>query len=332
MRLFAIHDPWFYGMEDGDMDDRGAFKYYERYIARDPSKNEVAVWIEDLVRYEKTMEHFPNSAIKFYHEFPQWRLIDANKVCISAPVKDAILRDKLATHLLASGNGYCQGTKIGTTNFPSKAYEALLESIPASQRYCTYLTNICFPHEILDVLDPKYKHEYLAYSFMKLISPGGIVHVPGLLYRLYCPILGGGPGTNMLKIQQCLRDYHPGMEDLIITAEGFRETNLDIIGRLGLTVPTFLKGLQPELEESMAVMIYFANKYYKSGASRVYDGQEALYSLRTLPPGSVDLPLTETPPMYDLVVAIAVLENMPPSELEQPNIRDTLTDYVNWLD
>jgi hypothetical protein len=179
-------------------------------------------------------------------------------------------------------------------------------------------------------LDPEYKQEYIAYSIMKLISPGGIMHVPGLLYRLYCPLLGGGPGTNMLKIQQCLKDYHPGLEDLTITAEGFRETNLEIIGRVGLDTPHFLEGLQPELEEAMTVMIYFANKYYKSGASRVYDNQESLYSLRTLPPGRVDLPLTETPPLYDLVVAIAVLEDMPPSYLERADIRETLMEYVRW--
>jgi hypothetical protein len=231
-----------------------------------------------------------------------------------------------------TGKGYCQGTKIGTTNFPSKAYEALLESIPTGQRFCTYMTNLCFPLEILDILDPLYKQEYMAYSFMKLISPGGIMHVPGLLYRLYCPILGGGPGTNMLKIQQCLKDYHPGLEDLNITAEGFRETNLEIMGRIGLENPSFLEGMQQELQDAMTVMIYFANKYYKSGAMRVYDGKESLYSLRTLPPGTVCLPLTETPPLYDLVVAIAVLENMPPSYLERPDIRNCLMEYIRWID
>jgi hypothetical protein len=185
--------------------------------------------------------------------------------------------------------------------------------------------------ELLDTLDPEYKHEYMAYSIMKLISPGGIVHVPGLLYRLYCPILGGGPGTNMLKIQQCLKDYHPGLEDLIITAEDARDNNLEIMGRLGLEKPSFMKGFEPELEEAMAVMIYFANTYYKSGSFRVYDDQESLYSLRTLPPGKIDLPLTETPPMYDLVVAIAVLQDMPPSYLERPDIRQRLTEYIHWV-
>jgi hypothetical protein len=329
MKLFAIHDPWFNGLEDGDVDDRAAFKYYERYMQRNPLC-EVVVWIADLDRYELALKHFKGSSIQFYHDFPRDHLIHADKVCISAPVKDQAIRDLIASHLSVTKKGYCQGTKIGTTNFPSKAYEALLESIPSDHRYCTYLTNLCFPPSLLDVLDPDYKQEYMSYSIMKLISPGGIMHVPGLLYRLYCPLLGGGPGTNMLKIQQCLKDYHPGLEDLTITAEGFRETNLEIIGRVGLDTPHFLEGLQPELEEAMTVMIYFANKYYKSGASRVYDNQESLYSLRTLPPGRVDLPLTETPPLYDLVVAIAVLENMPPSYLERSDIREELMEYVRW--
>ena len=330
MKLFAIHDPWFYGLEDGDVDDRGAFRYYERYLAREPT-HEVIVWIADLDRYEKTLEHFPNSPIKFYQAFHKEHFMTSDKVCISAPVKDANLRDQMACHLSVSGKGYCQGTKIGTTNFPSKAYETLLESIPSNHRFCTYVTNLCFPVELLDILDPAYKHEYMAYSFMKLISPGGIAHVPGLLYRLYCPLVGGGPGTNMLKIQQCLKDYHPGLDDLVIRAEEFRETNWEIIGRLGLNPPEFLKGLQPELEEAMTVMIYFANKYYKSGATRVYDSQETFYSLRTLPPGTVKLPLSETPPMYDLVVAIAVLQDIPPSYLERPDIRERLTEFVKWL-
>jgi hypothetical protein len=330
MKLFAVHDPWFYGLEDGDVDDRAAFKYYERFILRVPT-NKVVVWIADLERYEKTLEHFHGSSIEFYHEFPLEHFLDSDKVCICAPVKDQILRDQMTQHLTATGKGYSQGSKIGTTNFPSKAYEALLESIPSTQRYCTYLTNLCFPSELLDVLDPEYKQEYMAYSIMKLISPGGIVHVPGLLYRLYCPILGGGPGTNMLKIQQFLKEYEPLLEDLTITPEEFRETNWDIIGRLGLKMPSFVEELQPALAESITVMVYFANKYYKSGSSRVYDGRESMYSLKTLPPGIVDLPLTETPPLYDLVVAIAVLENMPPSYLERPDIREILTEYVNWI-
>ena len=332
MKLFAVHDPWFYGLEDGDVDDRGAFRYYERYIARNPMY-QVIVWIADLDRYELTIKHFPTSPIQFYHEFPRDHFLSADKVCISAPIKDPILRDQIADHLSVFRKGYCQGTKIGTTNFPSKAYEDLLESIPADHRYCTYVTNLCFPTELLDTLDPEYKHEYMAYSIMKLISPGGIVHVPGLLYRLYCPILGGGPGTNMLKIQQCLKDYHPGLEDLTITAEGFRETNWDIIGQLGLSPPEFTNTMKPELEEAMTVMMYFANKYYKSndGSFRVYDAQDSIYSLRTLPPGKIDLPLTETPPMYDLVVAIAVLEDMPPSYLERPDIRERLTEYIHWV-
>jgi hypothetical protein len=135
----------------------------------------------------------------------------------------------------------------------------------------------------------------------------------------------------MLKIQQFLKDYHPGLEDLMVTAEGFRETNWDIIGRLGLTLQPLMDGLQPELEEAMTVMVYFANKYYKTGASRVYDGQTSLYSLKTLPPGTVDLPIRETPPMYDLVVAIAVLENMTPLELEKPDIRKCLMEYIRWI-
>ena len=330
MKLFAIHDPWFYGLEDGDVDDRAAFRYYERYMMRNPT-HEVIVWIEDLARYEQVFLHFQGSPIQFYHDFPMDHFISSDKVCISAPVKDPILRDKIADHLSVTGKGYCQGTKIGTTNFPSKAYERLLESIPTEHRFCTYVTNLCFPTELLDTLDPDYKHEYMSYSIMKLISPGGIVHIPGLLYRLYCPILGGGPGTNMLKIQQCLKDYHPGLEDLIITAEGFRDTNLDIMGRLGLEPPLFLTGLQPELIDAMTVMIYFANKYYKTGSFRVYDNCESLYSLRTLPPGTIDLPLTETPPMYDLVVAIAVLQDMHPSYLERPDIRERLTEYIHWV-
>ena len=186
MKLFAVHDPWFYGLEDGDVDDRGAFRYYERYIARNPMY-QVIVWIADLDRYELTIKHFPTSPIQFYHEFPRDHFLSADKVCISAPIKDPILRDQIADHLSVFRKGYCQGTKIGTTNFPSKAYEDLLESIPADHRYCTYVTNLCFPTELLDTLDPEYKHEYMAYSIMKLISPGGIVHVPGLLYRRRWP-------------------------------------------------------------------------------------------------------------------------------------------------
>jgi hypothetical protein len=79
-------------------------------------------------------------------------------------------------------------------------------------------------------------------------------------------------------------------------------------------------------------MVYFANKYYKSGSTRVYDQTNSLYSLKTLPPGIADIPVTETPPLYDLVVAIAVLENMSPGYLEISNIREVLMDYVRWIE
>ena len=260
--LYCFHDPWFFGLKDGDMDDRAAFKYYEKYIEKNDKT--VVVYIPGD-RFLLTVEYFKNSKIVFHDEFIRELAEESDKICICAPVCDPEIRNSLTDIITRKKNGYCQGDKIGTTNFPSISYSNLLESIPVYNRYNTNTTNIQFHHSILDILDPNYKNDYMSYAILKLISPAGIMHVPGLLYRLYCPILGGGPGTNMLKIQEILQKHFGLLPDLFIHANTFQIFNTMLISEKSLTVTENIKKLMvnyPDnkaLEDALIVMVYFAN-------------------------------------------------------------------------
>jgi len=317
--LYCIHDPWFFGLKDGDMDDRAAFKYYERYLEKNPDKS-IVVYIAGE-RYGLTVEYFKNSKIIFHNHFIKELASQSDKICICAPVCDPGIRNILTDIITKKQNGYCQGHKIGSTNFPSMAYNELLESIPLYNRYNTITTNIQFHHSMLDTLDPVCKQDYLSYAILKLISPAGILHVPGLLYRLYCPILGGGPGTNMLKIQEILQKHFGFLPDVTIREDTFQEFNKRLIQEESLTSTDAIKKLMagyPDntvLEEALIVMVYFANMVFvKKDGSLLYEKND-ICSLNTVPEGMLKIQLEETPPLYDLVAAFCVLNDIPSNQL-----------------
>ena len=318
--LYCFHDPWFFGLKDGDMDDRAAFKYYEKYLEKNPDKT-VVVYIPGD-RFLLTVEYFKNSKIVFHDEFIRELAEESDKICICAPVCDPEIRDHLTDIITRKKNGYCQGDKIGTTNFPSASYYNLLESIPLENRYNTGTTNIQFHHSLLDVLDPIYKNDYMSYAILKLISPAGIMHVPGLLYRLYCPILGGGPGTNMLKIQEILQKHFGLLPDLFIHANTFQIFNTMLISEKSLTVTEPIKKLMvnyPDnkvLEDALIVMVYFANLVFiKKDGTLLYEKND-ICSLNTVPEGMLKIQLEETPPLYDLVAAFCIVNDIPSNSLD----------------
>ena len=317
--LYCIHDPWFFGLKDGDMDDRAAFKYYERYLEKNPDKS-IVVYIAGE-RYGLTVEYFKNSKIIFHNLFIKELAAQSDKICICAPVCDPGVRNILTDIITKKQNGYCQGHKIGSTNFPSMAYNELLESIPLYNRYNTITTNVQFHHTFLDILDPEYKQDYMSYAILKLISPAGILHVAGLLYRLYCPVLGGGPGTNMLKIQEILQKHFGLLPDVTIHEDAFQDFNSRLILEKSLTSSPAIKKLMagyPDnnvLEEALIVMVYFANLVFvKKDGNLLYEKND-ICSLNTVPEGMLKIQLDETPPLYDLVAAFCTLHDIPSNHL-----------------
>jgi hypothetical protein len=191
---------------------------------------------------------------------------------------------------------------------------------------------ITFPMSFLQILDPPYFTDYQKYGFMKLISPGSIAHIPGLLYRLYCPDVGGGPGTNMLAIQRYLQDYFHILPEIEIDKNTFAIFNKELIDQKGLTLPRTIRNMpilqdNPMLRDAITVMVYFANLIYTKEGTRdpLYDDDTPLYSLDNLPPGSIRLlrdhymnthKKMESPPLYDLIAAHAVLYDHLPSKEE----------------
>lgn len=306
--LYAIHDPWFEGKSDGDIDDRAAFCSYEIFLSKYPHKR-ILVYVGD--RYEDTVNHYSHFHVEFRQHMIASEVEEAEKICICAPIKDASERAFLASVMNEKKNGYSQGCKIGCMNFPNPSYMPLLESV--TYRYSTVDTMLTLPTEFIQKLDPIYYEEYQKYGYIKLFSPGAIVKIPGLLYRLYCPELGGGPGTNMLTIQKCLQKHFLLLPEIPIDKDHFMEFNQRLIELQGLK-PTnaILRITQiPELVMSLTVMIYFANRIYDTGNGPLYTEETDLYSLADLPSGSIQIMEEETPPLYDLVVAHAVLYNGP---------------------
>jgi len=312
--LYAIHDPWFHGLADGDVDDRAAFCAYEEYLKRHPDQR-IVVYVGE--RYEETMKHYGHFRVEFKDQLLMEEVAQATKVCICAPIHDANVRCSLTLLLETKQNGFCQGCKIGCMNFPNQNHMPLLESI--QNRFSTVDTMISFPMSFVQTLDPIYYEDYQKYGFMKLISPGSIAHIPGLLYRLYCPEVGGGPGTNMLAIQRYLQTYFRYLPDMPIDKDHFAQFNRTLIEQVGIVCPHTIRVMpilqtNPVLLEAITVMVYFANLIYvKETRDPLYNDDTPLYSLNTLPSGSItlreDQPNTpmESPPLYDLIAAHAVL-------------------------
>lgn len=306
--LYAIHDPWFHGMADGDVDDRAAFCAYEFYLQQNPDQK-IVVCVGE--RYEETVKHYGHFRIDFKESLSMEDASNAEKICICAPIKDPFFRASLTVILETKQNGYCQGCKIGCMNFPNQQYMSLLSSIPESRRLSTLDTMIPFPVSFIQKLDPNYYEDYQQYGYLKLFSPGAIADVPGLLYRLYCPELGGGPGTNMLTIQRCLQNHFNLLTEIPIDKDHFDHFNTQLILTKEIHTTRAIRQMKimdgnDVLLRSITVMVYFANLIYKT-ENILYNDNTPLYSLKDLPPGTISLKEEETPPLYDLIAAHAVL-------------------------
>lgn len=73
----------------------------------------------------------------------------------------------------------------------------------------------------------------------------------------------------------------------------------------------------PELVDSLTVMVYFANLVYRVQDGPLYKDDTELYSLQSIPEGTLWIHETESPPLYDLVAAHAMLYDVPvPSQSE----------------
>jgi hypothetical protein len=300
--IYAIHDPFYPGCNDGDMDDRLAIKLYDEYLLRHPETSYIVVYIVGEGRYEKAVPYMnQHKRIIYESVFNIDEAKSAEKIIICAPVQDPEVRSVLANIIYEKKNGYCQGNKIGVTNFPNSDFKELLDSIPENHRYSTETTSISFPHELIDNLDPENKDEYMSYGMLKLIAIGGIIHLPSLIYRLYCPGIGGGPGTNMLKIQELIQEhlipkmekdpyphyylgYNPNkindLKKMTIIPSNFELFNsilIDIIKEWPIylqssnkLIDDFMVGFKEKMptanhqamENSLKVMIYFARMCY----------------------------------------------------------------------
>jgi hypothetical protein len=178
---------------------------------------------------------------------------------------------------------------------------------------------ITFPVSFIQKLDPIYYEDYQQYGYMKLFSPGAIANIPGLLYRLYCPELGGGPGTNMLTIQRCLQKHFNLLPEITVSKDQFDEFNKQLIQTQGIHTTSAIRQMSimegnDELLRSITVMAYFANLIYKTNDT-LYKEDTPLYSLKDLPQGTIALKEEETPPLYDLIATHAVLYgNLPKKE------------------
>jgi hypothetical protein len=97
--------------------------------------------------------------------------------------------------------------------------------------------------------------------------------------------------------------------DLPVDKDHFIEFNRRLIQEKGLHITRSILATTPirELAESLTVMVYFANLVYDTGHGPLYQEDTPLYSLSTLPTGTLSITEEETPPLYDLVVAHAVL-------------------------
>jgi hypothetical protein len=339
--VYAIHDSYYPGCDDGDIDDRLAVNYYSKFLEDHSDIDYIVVYLVGEGRFEKGLPYMNQKQIIYQDRFDFAEADAADKIIICAPVPDENVRIELAKIIRTKQNGYCQGDKIGVTNFPKPEYQELLDSIPEKHRFSTQSTAITFPTKVIDILDPQNKGEYMSYGLLKLIAIGGIIHIPSLIYRLYCPGIGGGPGTNMLKIQELIQKHLiPQMEtqdydqtkinllrELIVYTGNFEQFNsllLDLVWHKEIyrtsnfsIVEDFMKtfiekmpnAIHKAMENSLKVMIYFARMIYVTYDADLLFGSNAtkFYSLAEMPQGSLMIELDETPPLYDMVVAHLVL-------------------------
>jgi hypothetical protein len=153
--LYAIHDAWFHSMNDGDVDDRAAIKFYEKLIDKH-SNIKIMVYFTDS-RFNISKSYYLNTNIIIQENFNILDVMKAKKVGVFSKIKDATIREQLTTLLSERNNGYCQGDKIGCYNFPDDNYKPLLDSM--TYKFSTEYTSITFPVTFLDKLDPKYKND-----------------------------------------------------------------------------------------------------------------------------------------------------------------------------
>lgn len=341
--LYAIHDAWFHSMNDGDVDDRATIKFYEKLIERNPNIN-IMVYLTDE-RFNVSKQYYLNSNVKFQDKFNITDVMNANKIGVFAKIKDSTIREQLVSVLTEKKNGYCQGDKIGSYNFPDDSFKPLLDSM--TYKYSTEYTNITFPVSLLDNLDPEYKSDYLVYGLLKLIAIGGIVSLPSLVYRLYCPKIGGGPGTNILKIQGWFfENTKLGDCGIAIDADNFQYINEIIIDEyIEKNGSELLSHFEPltqfmesakkmkqvkindvmvdidlrALEMSLKVMIIFGNSVYQPKTSNCLfdENTKEFYKLSNMPPGNLLASFNETPPLYDLVASYSIMFDSYPLENEQ---------------
>lgn len=349
--IYAIHDAYYPGCNDGDVDDRATIQLYDKYLSFHPEVSYIVVYLVGEGRYEKAKAYMSEqtnegSRIIYDDKFNLDEAKTAEKIIICAPISDENIRIELAKIITEKHNGYCQGDKIGVTNFPKPEYQQLLDSIPVKHRFTTQSTAISFPSTFLDAIDSKNKDEYMSYGLIKLFAIGGIIHIPSLIYRLYCPKIGGGPGTNMIKIQELIQKYLIiGMEntdtdtkdydqtkvkqlkDIIVCEDNFQEFNsqlIDIIyhkeiylqANMNLVnefMDTFREKMpnanHEAMENALRVMIYFARMcYVTEDADLLFSlSSKKFYSLSEIPQGKSTFEMDETPPLYDFVVAWFIL-------------------------
>lgn len=337
--IYAIHDSFYPGCNDGDVDDRAAIQYYDKYLLSHPEVTYIVVYLVGEGRYEKAklyMNQQKSKRIIYQDKFNLYEAQQAKKIIICAPIDDPTTRSMLARIISDKMNGFCQGEKIGVTNFPNHEYKELLDSIPKYNRFNTQTTSIAFPCELLDKLDPDNKDEYMSYGLLKLFAIGGIIHIPSLIYRLYCPEIGGGPGTNMLKIQELIQKHFIPMmkndfdqdkvkqlKEIIVSKNTFEEFNsllIDIVyhkqiyleGNMKLVddfMVTFKEKMptanHSSMENALKVMIYFARMCYVTEETELLFSSSStkFYSLSEIPKGSSMIQMDTTPPLYDFVVA-----------------------------
>jgi hypothetical protein len=355
--FYAVHDAWFKKLLDGDVDDRAAIKFYEIIIKKCPNMV-IYVFLTDE-RFEISKDYYNNSNIKFVETFNIEDVKRANRVGVFANIKDATIRDQITDVILEKNNGCCQGNVIGSYNFPNDNYSKLLNAM--TYKFPTEFTNISFPADLLDILDPEYKDDYLLYGMFKLIAIGGIAHMPALIYRLYCPKIGGGPGTNILKIQEWFKEtYEIIPKEMPIDETHFIEINKLILKhfnapefeplntlmekarelkQIKISDPTLPEGYYMSdinydaLDNSLKVMMIFGNNIYMPNDKTLLFNEniKQFYSLTNLPEGTLNCKFKDTPPLYDLVAAFCIFEYIHVIDSPQfhtPDNKEIIKKYI----
>jgi hypothetical protein len=364
INLLLVLDIWVPGMSLGDIDDlllaATAHLMNDKvslkiYLVNNEARLAAMRGQQDLAGYFSEGTFIEG---KFTAEHLAW----ATKVLVCAPMDDPEAVALMTADSAANPGKYgCQGADDKAYNIKGEALQAMANTFVS--RYPTNKTNISFDKSILTKLrfEDSVINMCLSYTFRKLVSPGAVL---GIVARLYCPLVAGGPGGNMLTIQRHLNTVFFDNK-LSVTAESFHATNESIhafvkANRLALeedvrfrfsyeAIDLFLADVDPvvdqlaaanptiaELPLAMRVVRLYANLFYvpHAGFAPLYAPDTPFFALDNLPDGalhhSIETQLT-TVVGYDLVAGWAFLNDITADDLVNMSEEEIRCAVLNFI-